>query len=116
VRETNEGRAVSGLAYEAYDEMAEKELRSICEEAAERFDVGALRAIHRIGELELGAVSVVIGVAAPHRVDCYEASRYVIEELKKRLPVWKHERYVGGDAAWVGAVHAPAGDPVEETE
>jgi len=102
VRETNDGRAVTGLSYQAYGEMAEKELRSICEEAAERYSIGALRAIHRVGELALGEVSVVIGVAAPHRADCYEASRFVIEELKVRLPVWKHERYVDGDAAWVG--------------
>jgi molybdopterin synthase catalytic subunit len=78
-------------------------LRSICEEAAGRYSVGALRAIHRVGDLALGEVSVVIGVAAPHRADCYEASRFVIEELKRRLPVWKRERYVDGDAAWVGA-------------
>lgn len=103
VRKTNEGRAVSSLAYEAYGEMAEKELLSICEEAFTRFDVGSIRAIHRVGDLALGEVSVVVGVAAPHRADCYEASRYVIEELKERLPVWKHERYADGDSAWVGA-------------
>lgn len=102
VRETNEDRAVSGLTYEAYGEMAEKELRAICEEAATRFDIGAVSAAHRIGELGLGEASVVIGVAAPHRADCYEASRFVIEEIKARLPVWKHERYVEGDSAWVG--------------
>ena len=106
VRETNDGRAVVSLGYEAYGEMAEKELRRICDEAMSRFDVGAVRAIHRVGDLELGEVSVVVGVAAPHRGDCYEASRYVIEELKDRLPVWKHERYADGGAAWVGA---PAG-------
>jgi len=103
VRETNEGRTVHGLAYEAYREMAEKELRAICEEAADRFEIGAISATHRIGELGLGETSVVIGVAAPHRAASYEASRFVIEEVKSRLPVWKRERYVEGDAAWVGA-------------
>lgn len=108
VRDVNDGRPVTGLKYEAYGEMAEKELRSICEEACSRYEVGALRAVHRVGELELGEVSVVIAVAAPHRVDCYEASRFVIEELKKRLPVWKHERYREGDSAWIGAPDAAA--------
>ncbi len=103
VRETNDGRKVTSLGYEAYGAMAEKELRAICDEAAGKFDIGAVRAYHRVGDLDLGDVSVVIGVAAPHRVDAYEASRFVIEELKRRLPVWKHERYAEGDAAWVGA-------------
>ena len=109
VRETNEGRRVTSLGYEAYGAMAEKELRAICEEAAGRFDIGAVRAYHRVGDLDLGDVSVVIGVAAPHRVDAYEASRFVIEELKRRLPVWKHERYADGEAAWVGAAGGEAG-------
>lgn len=103
VRETNDGRAVSGLTYEAYGEMAEKELAAICAEAADRFDAGAIRAWHRVGDLTLGEVSVVIGVAAPHRDACYAASRHVIEELKARLPVWKHEHYVDGESEWVGA-------------
>ncbi|MDX1395642.1 MAG: molybdenum cofactor biosynthesis protein MoaE [Gemmatimonadota bacterium] len=103
VRETNEGRAVSGLSYEAYGEMAEKELRAICEEAVDRHEIGSLRAFHRVGDLDLGEVSVVVGVSAPHRAACYEASRYVIEQLKKRLPVWKKEHYVDGDREWVGA-------------
>ncbi len=103
VRDMDEGRTVTGLAYEAYDEMADEELRAICREAADRFAVGAISAAHRVGELEPGEVSVSIGVAAPHRAACYEASRFVIEEIKARLPVWKHERYADGDAVWVGA-------------
>ena len=109
VRETSEGRAVTGLSYQAYGEMAEKELRDICEEAATRYGIGALRAFHRVGDLALGEVSVVVGVSAPHRAACYEASRYVIEELKKRLPVWKHERYADGGREWVGATDALRG-------
>lgn len=108
VRETNEGRTVTGLGYQAYGEMAEKELRAICEEAAGRFEVGAISAAHRVGELDPGEVSVVIGVASPHRASCYEASRYVIEEIKARLPIWKRERYVDGDAVWVGAPESVA--------
>ncbi|MDH3734316.1 MAG: molybdenum cofactor biosynthesis protein MoaE [Gemmatimonadota bacterium] len=103
VRETNEGRKVSGLSYEAYGEMAEKELAAICGEAAASFEIGAVRAVHRVGDLELGDVAVVVGVAAPHRNACYEASRFVIEQVKVRLPVWKHERYADGETGWVGA-------------
>lgn len=106
VRDQNEGRPVARLAYEAYQEMAERELRGICEEAAARHDVGAIVAAHRFGPLELGDVSVRITVAAPHRAACYEASRFIIEELKVRVPIWKHEEYTDGSARWVGATGA----------
>ena len=103
VRETNEGRKVSSLSYEAYGEMAERELEDICREAGRRFEAGAVAAAHRVGDLDLGEVSVVIGVAAPHRDACYAASRWVIEEIKERLPVWKHEYYEEGSSHWVGS-------------
>jgi molybdopterin synthase catalytic subunit len=109
VRDFNDGRAVVRLAYEAYSEMAEGELRKICEEAGSRFEVTAIVAAHRTGLLELGEVSVSIAVAAPHRAACYEASRYVIEELKLRLPIWKHEQYADGTAGWVGAPESALG-------
>jgi molybdopterin synthase catalytic subunit len=114
VREVHEGRAVARLDYEAYEEMAERELRAICLEAAGRSAVGAIVAAHRVGALALGEVSVSIGVAAPHRDAAYEASRYVIEEIKKRLPVWKHEHFADGRSVWVGApadLSAPAVGP-----
>lgn len=103
VRETNEGRAVSHLDYEAYGEMAERELASICHAAIERFKIGSVRAAHRVGELALTEVSIAIGVSAPHRDACYEASRWIIEEVKARLPVWKHEHFRDGTSHWVGA-------------
>ena len=103
VRETNDGRPVSSLDYEAYGEMANSELSAICQEAARRFEVGAIYAAHRVGALALGEVSVVVGVAAPHRDQCYDASRWVIEEIKSRLPIWKHEHYTDGASHWVGA-------------
>ncbi|MCG8467430.1 MAG: molybdenum cofactor biosynthesis protein MoaE [Gemmatimonadetes bacterium] len=106
VRDTNEGRPVARLGYEAYVDMATRELDAICREAGDRFAVGAISAAHRVGELELGDVSVVVGVAAPHRDACYAASRWVIEEIKRRLPVWKHEHYSDGESAWVGAPEA----------
>ena len=103
VRDTNDGAPVSGLDYSSYTGMAEQELASIVLEACERWDTSDIVVEHRIGSLALGDASVVIAVAHPHRAEAYEASRYVIEELKKRLPVWKREHYLDGRAEWVNA-------------
>ena len=113
VREQNDGEPVSGLDYSAYAGMAERELASIASEAAEQWKTTDIVVEHRTGSLELGEASVVIAVAHPHRGEAYEASRYIIEELKKRLPVWKREHYVDGRAEWVENVSsgAPARSP-----
>jgi molybdopterin synthase catalytic subunit len=101
VREQNEGRAVSQLEYTAYAPMAEREMLRIADEARARFGTGAIHVVHRVGWLEIGEASVAIAVASPHRGEAYEASRYVIEQLKQRVPVWKREGYVDGDTEWV---------------
>ncbi len=101
VRDHADGRPVAGMGYEAYVDMAETTLAAIAEEAATRLEGGAVAVVHRIGELELGEVSVGIAIGSPHRAPVYDANRHVIEEIKKRLPVWKHEHYTNGDAAWV---------------
>jgi molybdopterin synthase catalytic subunit len=101
VRNLNDGRTVSSLEYSAYAEMAEREMLRIADEARRRFGTGAIHVVHRIGLLEVGEASVAIAVASPHRAEAYDASRYVIEELKRRVPVWKREGYVDGDAEWV---------------
>ncbi|HEX6939785.1 MAG TPA: molybdenum cofactor biosynthesis protein MoaE [Longimicrobiales bacterium] len=101
VRDHNDGRPVAGVRYEAYVEMAEQVLAEIAAEAAARLGTDRLAVAHRIGELRVGDVSVAIAVSSPHRAEAYEASRYVIEEIKKRLPVWKAERYVDGTARWL---------------
>ena len=101
VRNENDGRGVASLEYEAYAEMAERKMREIAAEARERWSVGEIGVVHRVGRLEVGEASVAIVVAAPHRGEAYEASRYVIEELKRRVPVWKREGYVEGDTHWV---------------
>ncbi len=101
VREQNEGRAVSQLEYSAYAPMAEKEMLRIADEARERFGTGAIHVVHRVGLLRIGEASVAIAVASPHRGEAYEASRYVIEQLKQRVPVWKREGYVDGETEWV---------------
>ena len=103
VRDTNDGAPVSGLDYSSYTGMAEQELAAIVLEACERWDTSDIVVEHRIGSLELGEASVAIAVAHPHRAEAYEASRYVIEELKQRLPVWKRERYLDGRSEWVTA-------------
>jgi molybdopterin synthase catalytic subunit len=101
VREQNDGRAVSRLEYSAYAPMAEREMLRIADEARERFGTGAIHVVHRVGMLEIGEASVAIAVASPHRAEAYEASRYVIEQLKQRVPVWKREGYVDGETEWV---------------
>ena len=101
VRDENDGRAVGQLEYSAYAPMAERQMHRIAEEAIARFGTGDIRVVHRVGRLEVGEASVAIVVASPHRGEAYEASRYVIEELKKRVPVWKREGYVEGETEWV---------------
>ena len=103
VREQNEGRPVSGIEYAAYEAMAERELAAIVAECCVRFGTGDVVAEHRIGHLVIGEASVAIAAAHPHRAQAYEASRFVIEQIKRRLPVWKREAYVDGTREWVGA-------------
>lgn len=103
VREINEGRPVSGMEYTAYRGMADRELADIAREAREKFGSDDIAVEHRIGVLELGEASVAIAVAHPHRGEAYDASRYVIEQLKKRVPIWKLELYLDGSREWVNA-------------
>jgi molybdopterin synthase catalytic subunit len=103
VRDHNDGAAVSGMHYDAYVEMAERELRAIVAEASALPGVGKVAAVHRVGELAVGDVSVAIAASAPHRAEAFQACRYVIEEIKKRLPVWKREHYRTGEQRWLGS-------------
>ena len=101
VRDHNEGSGVTGLTYEAYDEMAGRVLNEIAGEAARRLGTPRIAVVHRTGELAVGEVSVAIAASSPHRAESFDAARYVIEEIKKRLPVWKKEHYVSGGAEWL---------------
>ena len=103
VRDHNLGRSVSGLDYEVYEEMAEKTLRAIVAEASHRFGTDRINVLHRVGALRVGEISTAIAVATPHRAEAYDASRYIMEELKERLPIWKREHYLDGESAWVGS-------------
>ena len=107
VRDHNEGRAVRGVHYDAYAEMAERTLKEILEEALARVAPAKLAAVHRVGELAIGDVSIAIAVSTPHRAEAFEACRYVIEEVKQRLAVWKQERYVSGGSEWLDGVIPP---------
>ena len=101
VRDHHDGRAVQGLLYEAYAELAEAEGARILDEARERFDIIDAQCVHRVGDLELGELAVWVGVSAAHRDAAFAACRYIIDEVKSRVPIWKHERYVEGDAGWL---------------
>ena len=96
------GQTVAGLSYEAFEPMAVAVLDAIADEIEARTGVCRLAIIHRVGEVGLGESSVLIVVASPHRAEAFEACRYAIEELKARAPIWKAERFAGGDV-WLGA-------------
>jgi molybdopterin synthase catalytic subunit len=114
VRDVNDGRAVTGMEYTAYEAMAERELRRVLSEAVARFETDDLVVEHRLGALEVGDVSVAIVAGHPHRARAFDAARYVIEELKRRIPVWKLEHYVDGTREWVDPTAKPAPAAVTE--
>jgi len=101
VRNVNEGRAVERLEYEAYEPLVVSEGNRVLAEARERFSYLEARCVHRTGLLEIGEMAVWVGVASAHRDEAFKACRYIIDELKVRLPIWKKEHYVDGDSGWV---------------
>lgn len=101
VRNVNDGRAVIALEYSAYAEMAERELRQIIDEMHTRWPESNVAVEHRIGVLALGDIAVAIAVADPHRGPACDACRFVIEELKRRVPIWKREHYADGTREWI---------------
>ena len=103
VRDVNDGRAVTGIDYSAYESMAEREMAAIAREADEQFGVSRLVVEHRLGHLGLGDVSIAIVAGHAHRMAALDATRFVIEQVKQRVPIWKREHYVDGTREWVGA-------------
>ena len=103
VRDRNVGRPVTGIDYDAYEPMAALELANIATEAAARWSGARVALAHRIGTLAVGELSVGIAVAHPHRAPAFEACRFAIEEIKRRVPIWKREHYVDGSREWVDA-------------
>jgi len=103
VRRTNLGRNVVRLEYEAATDIAAAEFAMLEEETRARFDVVDIACLHRTGMLELGEPAVWMAVLAAHRDAAFDACRYLIDELKKRLPIWKKEYYEDGDSGWINA-------------
>ncbi len=101
VRErSDDDRPVHGLSYEAHRELALEAMRAIGAEASSRFGPARVAIVHRVGDLGLGEAAVAIAVASAHRAAAFDACEYAIDELKRRVPIWKKERYVDGDASW----------------
>src|SRR5690606_13621300 len=100
VRNHNDGRAVDGLHYEAYAALAEAEGERAVAEALAQFDIFDARCVHRTGDLAIGEVAVWVGVTAAHRDAAFAACRYIIDEVKARVPIWKRERYAEGGEDW----------------
>ncbi len=100
-RNNNEGRRVIALDYEAYPEMAEKELARLGAEAKQRWNIQRMAIVHRIGPVQITEPSVIIAVSAAHRDDAFQACRFAIEEIKKSVPIWKKEVFEGGEV-WIG--------------
>ena len=101
VRAADGGREVTGLGYSAHPSVAD-ELRAVATEVAAAYPVLALAAVHRVGALAVGDLAVVVGASCPHRGDAFDACRRMIDELKSRVPIWKHQTFAGGEQEWVG--------------
>jgi molybdopterin synthase catalytic subunit len=108
VRDQNEGQSVTRLEYEAFQALAEKEGDRIVADALRRFGVTHALCIHRLGSLSLGDMAVWVGVSSAHRGEAFEACRYIIDEVKHRVPIWKKEHYRSGDSGWVNCERCAA--------
>lgn len=111
VRDHQDGRDVDALDYEAYTELALAEGQRVLDEARSRFAIDTAVCVHRVGSLAIGDVAVWVGVTAPHRDAAFAACRYVIDEIKTRVPIWKKEHYADGATGWVNAESAQDSQP-----
>jgi molybdopterin synthase catalytic subunit len=102
VRDNDRTRGVTRLSYSAHP-SAPAELRTVAEKVAADFDVRALAAVHRVGDLDVGDLSVVVAVSCPHRAEAFEACRTLIDNLKASVPIWKHQRFADGTSEWVNS-------------
>lgn len=107
VRNHNDGRQVLRLDYQAYAALAQNEGEAILAEALVQFNLRCARAIHRTGSLAIGDLAVWIGVSADHRDAAYAASRWIIDEIKWRVPIWKNEHYASGESGWLHPDNTP---------
>ena len=102
VRDQDGGQGVVRLSYSAHP-SATAELRRVAEKVAAEFGVVALAAVHRVGDLDIGDLAVVVAVSCPHRGEAFEACRQLIDTLKHEVPIWKHQRFADGSSEWVGS-------------
>jgi molybdopterin synthase catalytic subunit len=102
VRDHDDGRSVRALSYSAHPSAAD-ELRRVCERIAEKFDVYAIAAVHRTGDLTIGDLAVVVAVSTGHRATAFDACHALIDDLKATVPIWKHQRFTSGDSEWVNS-------------
>jgi molybdopterin synthase catalytic subunit len=116
VRDHNEGQEVTALEYEAFQELAVKEGDRIVVEALRRFPVKHALCIHRVGSLGLGEMAVWVGVSSAHRGEAFDACRFIIDEVKHRLPIWKKEHYRNGDSGWVNCERCAAEPQLSHAE
>jgi molybdopterin synthase catalytic subunit len=105
VRDHHHGKGVKELFYDCYEPMAEKQIDRICQEACEMFGVKQVRVLHRIGRLQVGDVAVAIEAHSAHRDEAFKACRFVIDTIKQRVPIWKHEFYEDSTSKWVLCSH-----------
>ena len=108
IRNENEGHEVHRLEYESYAPLAVKEGELVLREATERFPILKAACVHRVGMLEIGECAVWVGVSAPHRDEAFDACRYIIDQVKVRLPIWKKEHYADGHSGWVNCERCAA--------
>lgn len=101
VRDHNDGRSVLALDYQAYARLAEAEGERIVQAAIERYELHHATAVHRIGSLVIGDVAVWVGVSASHRGAAFAACRWIIDQVKADVPIWKNEHYADGDSGWL---------------
>ncbi len=101
VRDLDGGKAVAGLGYSAHP-SAVAELRAVAEKVAADFPAVRLAAVHRVGDLDIGDLAVVVGASCPHRAEAFAAARRLIDDLKATVPIWKHQRFADGTDEWVG--------------
>jgi molybdopterin synthase catalytic subunit len=102
VRDHDGGKDVTALSYSAHPSAAEQ-IKKVAQSIAERFDVQAIAAVHRVGDLEIGDLAVVVAVSSGHRAAAFDACRALIDEIKQTVPIWKHQRFAGGESEWVNS-------------
>ena len=112
VRDHSEGRAILQLEYQAYEALANKEGMRIIDETKRRFDILDAKCVHRVGSLDIGELAVWVGVSAVHRTSAFQACEHIINQVKRRVPIWKKEFYEDGDSGWVNAPESAADPPV----